>query len=67
MKSILGVCEANSLLVLANAKTTLICPHCGQRMKVIAVITDPHEVQKILDCLKRLKAPLFEKDALKVS
>ena len=36
-------------------------------MKVIAVITDPHEVQKILECLKRNKAPPFEKDALKVS
>ena len=45
----------------------LKCPQCGQRMKVIAVITDPHEVRKILDCLKRNKAPPFEKDALKVS
>jgi hypothetical protein len=36
-------------------------------MKVIAVITDPHEVQKILECLKRNKAPPFEKVALKVS
>ena len=45
----------------------LKCPQCGQRMKVIAVITDPHEVQKILECLKRNKAPPFEKDALNVS
>jgi hypothetical protein len=45
----------------------LKCPQCGHEMKVIAVITDPHEVQKILECLKRNKAPPFEKVALKVS
>ena len=45
----------------------LKCPQCGHEMKVIAVITDPHDVQKILECLKRNKAPPFEKDALKVS
>ena len=31
----------------------LICEKCGHEMKVIAVITNPHEVQKILECLKR--------------
>jgi hypothetical protein len=42
-------------------------------MKVIAIITDPGgcthplEVQKILACHKRNKAPPFEKVALKVS
>jgi hypothetical protein len=42
-------------------------------MKVLAVITDPSgcvhplEVHKILECLKRNKAPPFEKVALKVS
>jgi len=45
----------------------LKCPQCGHEMKVIAIITDPHEVQKILECLKRNKAPPFEKVALKVS
>jgi hypothetical protein len=44
----------------------LKCPQCGHEMQVIAVITDPHEVQKILECLKRNKAPPFEKAALKV-
>jgi hypothetical protein len=55
------------LVVLANAKTTLICPQSGHEMKVIAVMTEPCEVQKILACLKRNKALPFEKDALKVS
>jgi len=45
----------------------LICPQCGHEMKVLAVITDPHEVQKILECLKRNKEPPFDKVALKVS
>ena len=34
-------------------------------MKVIAVITDPFEVNKILECLKRNNAPPFDKGALK--
>ena len=38
----------------------LIGPKCGHEMKVLAVITDPHEVQKILECQKRNKAPPFE-------
>jgi len=29
-------------------------------MKVIAVIIDPHEVKKILECLKRNNAPPFD-------
>ena len=36
-------------------------------MKVIAVITDPFEVDKILECLKRNNAPPFDKGALKAS
>jgi hypothetical protein len=45
----------------------LIYPQCGHEMKVIAVITDPHEVRKIVECLKRSKAPPFDKGALKAS
>jgi hypothetical protein len=45
----------------------LICEKCGHEMKLIAVITDPYEVQKILECLKRNKAPPFDKVALKDS
>jgi len=30
-------------------------------MKIIAVITELHEVQKILECLKRNHAPPFDK------
>jgi hypothetical protein len=47
---------------LANAKTTLVYPKCGSEMKVIAVITDPSEVNKILLCLKKNNAPLFDKE-----
>jgi hypothetical protein len=36
-------------------------------MKVVAVITDPSEVNKILECLKRNNAPPFDKCALKAS
>ena len=36
-------------------------------VKVIAVITDPHEVREIVECLKRNKAPPFNKGALKAS
>jgi len=36
-------------------------------MKVVAVITDLSEVNKILECLKRNNAPPFDKGALKAS
>ena len=36
-------------------------------VKVIAVITDPFEVNKILECLKRNNAPPLDKGALKAS
>jgi hypothetical protein len=36
-------------------------------MKVIASITDPHEVKKILECLKRNHAPPFDKGVTKAS
>jgi len=42
----------------------LICPQCGHEMKVIAVITDPHEVRKILACLKRNNATSFYLEAI---
>jgi len=45
----------------------LICPQCGYEMKVIAVITYPFEVNKILKCLKRNNAPPFDKEVTKAS
>ena len=45
----------------------LICEKCGHEMRVMAVITEPHEVRKILECLKRNHAPPFDKVVAKVS
>jgi hydroxymethylpyrimidine pyrophosphatase-like HAD family hydrolase len=45
----------------------LICPKCGHALKVMAVITEPHEVRKILECLKRNHAPPFDKVVTKAS
>jgi len=45
----------------------LLCPKCGSEMKVIAIITDLQEVDKILECLKRNNAPPFDKVVTKVS
>ncbi len=45
----------------------LICEKCGHEMRVIAVITNPHEVQKVLECLKRNHAPPFDKITTKAS
>jgi hypothetical protein len=45
----------------------LICPQCGHEMRVMAIITEPHEVQKILECLQRNHAPPFDKVVIKVS
>jgi len=45
----------------------LVCPKCGSEMKVIAIITDLQEVDKILECLKRNNAPPFDKVVTKVS
>jgi len=45
----------------------LICPKCGSEMKVIAIITDFQEVDKILNRLKRNHAPPFDKVVTKAS
>ena len=51
----------------------LICPKCGHEMRLIAMINDPgeckhsHEVNKILECLKRNNAPPFDKVEIKAS
>jgi hypothetical protein len=45
----------------------LVCPKCGSEMKVVAVITDPSEVNKILECLKRNNAPPLDKVEIKAS
>jgi len=45
----------------------LICPKCSHKMSIVAVITDPSEVSKILECLKRNHAPPFDKVEIKAS
>jgi hypothetical protein len=45
----------------------LVCPQCGQEMRIISVITDPFEVNKILECRKKNNAPVFDKEVTKVS
>jgi len=45
----------------------LTCPKCGQEMRVVAIIIDPYEVNKILICLKRNNVPPFDKVEIKVS
>jgi hypothetical protein len=39
----------------------LVCPKCQSEMKVIAVITEYDDIQKILACLKKNKSPPFDK------
>ena len=41
-----------------------ICPKCQSEMKIIAVITEYDEIQKILSCLKKNKSPLFDKKTI---
>ena len=31
----------------------LLCPKCGSQMKVIAFITEPDLIRRIVDCLKK--------------
>ena len=38
----------------------LVCPKCGSAMKVIAVITKPEEIRRIMDHQRRNKAPPFD-------
>ena len=45
----------------------LVCPKCGHAMKVISIVTDPSEVNKIMECLKRNNAPPFDKEVTKAS
>lgn len=35
----------------------LVCPYCGSEMKVIAIIQDRDEIQKIIKHLKNKRAP----------
>jgi len=48
-------------------KLHCVCEKCGHEMKVIAVITNSHEVSKILEYLKRNNAPPFDKEVTKAS
>jgi transposase len=38
----------------------LVCPKCGSAMKVIAVITKPEEIRRIMEYQRRNKAPPFD-------
>ncbi len=38
----------------------LICPKCGSEMAVLAIITNPEEIQKILTHLRNNKSPPFD-------
>ena len=55
------------LLLKVYEVDPMVCPKCNHPLKVIAVITDPHEVGKILECLKRNHAPPFDKEVTKAS
>ena len=35
----------------------LVCPHCSSKMRILAVITDPGEVKKILRHLIKIGRP----------
>jgi hypothetical protein len=39
------------LLAKVHAIDVLACPRCGSRMSVIAVITEPAQIRRIIDCL----------------
>jgi hypothetical protein len=42
----------------ADSESPLVCPRCGSEMKLLAVITDPAEVRKILRHLLKIgRAP----------
>ena len=38
----------------------LVCPRCGEKMRVLAAITDRQEIQRILEHLRRNKAPPYD-------
>ena len=38
----------------------LICPKCGSEMVVLAIITNPEEVHKILNHPRKNKSPPFD-------
>jgi hypothetical protein len=40
------------LLAKVHAIDVLACPRCGSRMSVIAVITEPAQIRRIIDCLE---------------
>ena len=38
----------------------LVCPKCGEKMRILAVITDRQEIRRIMEHLRRNKAPPFD-------
>jgi len=45
----------------------LVCPKCGERMRILSVITDRQEIRRILEHLRRNKAPPFDTEYSQVS
>jgi hypothetical protein len=41
------------LLAKVHEMDVMVCPRCGSRMSVIAVIVDPAQIRKIIACLER--------------
>ena len=38
----------------------LVCPKCGEKMRILSVITDRQEIRRIMEHLRRNKAPPFD-------
>lgn len=45
----------------------LVCPKCGETMRVLSVITDRQEIRRIMEYLKRNNAPPFDVEYPEVS
>jgi len=38
----------------------LFCPKCGEKMRILAMITDRQEIKRVLEHLRRNKEPPFD-------
>ena len=45
----------------------LVCENCGSEMRIVSVITTSAEIGRILDHLKRNKAPPFDREFAEAS
>jgi len=48
-------------------KPYCVCEKCSHEIRVVTIITDSYEVNKILECLKRYNGPPFDTAATKAS